>query len=353
VLGDLLPADLRDEGHARAAAARFDAGANGTADDWPVYRARLRRRRGHPLLGLATGLPSLDPALGGLSGLTFLGGSTGVGKSTLALSIAAHALRSDPGLGVLLYSLDMPKTVLYDRLMSMAAGVEYGALLGDTAAEGLDERLAEADGWLRTEVLPRLRIVEQLAVPEGKALAQVMVNDLNQFLGAAAAVAQVLVVDYSQLLPVPNDVTAALDADFHRVRAPQRVQDWSRTNDDPVGFPILAISDVRKGESGCTEIGVGDLMGSARLGYSAAAVRLLESDGEASPGPAMPVRLKVAKGRDGAICTQIDLLFEHTRSRFREAPRAGSPKRGGKAAKGKAAQKPDQGNIDPLAGLGG
>jgi hypothetical protein len=352
VLGDLLPEDFRQEGRAAHAEARFEDGANRTAaEDWPVYRARLQRRRGRPLLGLATGLPALDRALGGLRGLTYLGGGTGMGKTTLGLFIAAHALRARQDLGVLFYSLDMPKTVLYDRLLSQEAGVGYADLLGGTPTQGLEERLDEAERRLQTEVLPRLRVAEHLTLPEGKSLAQVMVDDLKELLESMPVAEVLVVVDYFQLLPVPDSITAALDADFYRVRSLQRVQACSRTNTNPVGFPILAISEVRKGESGRCEVGVGDLMGSARLGYSAEAVLLLEPCGEAEKGPVVPVRMKVAKGRDGATRTDIDLLFEHTKSRFKEAARPGGQKRGGKAAKSKPAQKPDSGKIDPLAGL--
>jgi hypothetical protein len=352
VLGDFIPADFRQEGHSIFAETCFDAGTNGTAaDDWPVYRARLRRRRGQPLLGLSTGLPSLDLALRGLRGLTFLGGGTGVGKSTLGLFLAAHALRKHPDLGVLFYSLDMPKTVLYDRLLSQEAGVEYGDLMADTAAPGNEERLDAAERRLRSEVLPRLRIVEHLSVPKESTLSWVMIADLNEFLELGTVTEVLIVVDYFQLLPVPDKITGGLDADFYRVRSLQQVQEGSRTNANPVGFPILAISEVRKGESGRTEIGVGDLMGSSRLGYSAESVLLLESPRDKIEGPVVPLHLKVAKGRDGAVRTQIDLLFEHTRSRFREAPPRRSPKQGGKPRKEPSTQKPDQEKIDPLAGL--
>jgi replicative DNA helicase len=276
-----------------------------------------------------------------------------MGKTTLGLFIAAHALRARQDLGVLFYSLDMPKTVLYDRLLSQEAGVEYADLLGGTPTQGLEERLDEAERRLLAEVLPRLRVAEDLALPEGKWLAQVMVDDLVRLLESMPVDEVLVVLDYFQLLPVPGHISAAVDADFYRVRSLQRVQQWSRTNTNPVGFPILAISEVRKGESGRSEVGVADLMGSARLGYSAEAVLLLEPAQETAEGSVVPVRVKVAKGRDGATRTDIDLLFEHTRSRFREAPQPRGPKGGGKAKKGGPAQKSDAAKIDPLAGLEG
>ncbi len=354
VLGDFIPTDFRREGRARLAELRFDDRTHGTAaDDWPVYRARLQRRRGRQLLGVSTGLPSLDVALRGLRGLAFLGGGTGVGKSTLALFVTAHAVRKHPDLGVLFYSLDMPKTVLFDRMLCLEAGVEYGDLIAEASAQGLQQRLDGAEAQLRSQVLPRLRIIERLSLKEGEILFRRIAADLNQFFDSAAVSPVLVIVDYFQLLPVPDAIGAGIDADFYRVQALQQVQQWSSTNQDPAGFPVLAISEVRKGESGRTEIGVADLMGTARLGYAAEAVLLLESRGEDDGGPVAPVRLKVAKGRDGAVRTQIDLLFEHTRSNFREAPQGRSSKKGGKSRKEAPARKPDQPPIDPLAGLEG
>jgi hypothetical protein len=354
VLGDFIPEEFRRQGHAIAAEARFDDGTNRTAaDDWPVYCERLRRRRGRPLLGLPTGLPPLDRALRGLRGLTFLGGGAGVGKSTLALFIAAHALRSDPDLGVLFYSLDMPKTVLYDRLLSQESGVEYGELMGDTAAAGIDDRLSEAEGRLHSELLPRLRIAERLAVGERQTTADAMIDDLAELMSSVPLRDVLIIVDYFQLLPVPDEITAALDADSYRVKSLQRVQGCGRSTGSPVGFPILAISEVRKGESGRAEISIGDLMGSARLAYSAESVLLLELTAGPAEGPVVPVQLKVAKARDGAARVRIELLFEHTRSRFREAPGPGRKKEAGTPRKGTKASKREGAKLDPLTGLEG
>jgi DnaB-like helicase C terminal domain len=352
VLGDLIPADFREKGHLIHADIRFNSGMNLTAaEDWAVYYRHLTKRRKEPMVGVSTGLPSLDSSLRGLHGLTFLGGGTGVGKSTLALFIAANALRKDPELAVLFYSLDMPKTVLYDRLVCQEAGIEYVELLTNTTP-GFLEQFKETGDRLLADVLPRLRIAEQLVVPKDKTLVRVIQEDINQLLEAVPCVQVLIIVDYFQLLPVPPQASDALDADFHRVRSLQQIQEWTRTNEDPIGYPILAISEVRKGESGRTEISVSDLMGSARLGYSAEAVLLLDSK-ENAEGPVVPVQLRVAKGRDGAVRSQIDLLFEHTKSRFREAPEARGKKQGGKSKKETPGQKTEPTNIDPFAGMEG
>ena len=354
ILGDLIPAEFRKQGHTKYAENCFDAGTyNTAADDWPVYLARLKHRRGHPLVGLSTGLPSLDLALRGLHGLNFLGGGTGVGKSTLALFIAVHALKKHLDLGVLFYSLDMPKTVLFDRLLCQETGVEYANLITtEPGDKGLKTPLEEADRRLNANVLPRLRIVEHLFVPKGKDLTQVVKDDLNQLAHSTAVMDTFIVVDYFQLLPVPEEIRDGVDADFYRVKALQQVQQWSRTNQNPAGVPILAISEVRKGESGRTEISIGDLMGSARLGYSAETVLLLEPSKDANDGSAVPVKLNVAKARDGAVRSKINLLFDHTRSQFREALSPRGSKKGNKT-KEQSSPQPRSSDTDPYTGLEG
>ena len=359
VLGDRIPSDFHDEGHLRFAQRCFNEGSNHTAEfDWPEYRRRLRQRQGS-LLGLSTGISSLDSALRGLRGLIFLGGSTGVGKSSLALFIAVQALQTQDDLGVIYYSLDMPKTVLYDRLLCQEAGVDFGELIKEQRAEDARTKLNEADKRLVKDILPRLRIIERISIDVSnpsafgaesrqQVLWEVIVEDLKQLIVATAVENVLVIVDYFQLLPVPRDVLGGLEADFYRVAALQRVQNWSRTNDDPIGFPILAITEVRKGESGRTELNSSDLMGSARLAYSAESVLLLEPTKEGNEGPVVPITLNIAKARDGSARTKINLLFEHTKSRFSEAPAPRSPKKGTKA-KGPANTE----KADPYAGLEG
>ena len=72
--------------------------------------------RAHPCV--STGFPALDRLLGGgLSpGLTVLGASPGLGKSTLALNIAQHAAAH--GSPVRYYSYEMPPKRLGMKLIT-------------------------------------------------------------------------------------------------------------------------------------------------------------------------------------------------------------------------------------------
>jgi hypothetical protein len=346
-LGIFLPEDFRTEARWVAANHAYHGGANPTArDDWPVYRAGLAQRQTSSLRGLATGLPGLDAASGGLHGLTFLGGETGTGKTTLALTVAVAALRRHPDLAALYLSLDMPKERLYDRLLCHEAGIRHADLVG--GANG--GRLDEADSRLRAEVLPRLRVVSRRAFDAtGPLTATAVGRHRDELLETSKARRALVVVDYFHLLRPPADLVSPADADAWRLELLQSLQGYGYGADTPDGDAVLAISEVRKGEHGRPALTVSDLMGSARLGYAADAVWLLEP----LPGPAdaetVRVALTIAKGRDGVRRSRLELLYEHTRSRFSEAGLGPADHlRGSRNRQAGTAAAP----LDPLAGLG-
>jgi hypothetical protein len=96
-------------------------------------------------------------------------------------------------------------------------------------------------------------------------------------------------------------------------------------------------------------------MGSARLGYGAECVLLLEQPREVDHASAtVPLTLTVAKGRDGMMRSTIPLIFHHTQSRFiedsflrqQEEPKVQKPVTS-RSTSGKNRNK-----VDPLAGAG-
>ena len=92
---------------------------------------KMRKNMGREgLSGLPTGLPKLDEKLGGLRGLTFVGADKGVGKTSLVLGMALAALKAREDLAVLIYSLDMSKTRIYERLFCCESGIDHRTLFG-------------------------------------------------------------------------------------------------------------------------------------------------------------------------------------------------------------------------------
>lgn len=79
------------------------------------------------LLGIETGIETLDKATMGLSGVVLLGGIAGQGKTSLALQIAYETcVRETP---VIFYSLEMPKRAIYTKILNRLSGVSYADIL--------------------------------------------------------------------------------------------------------------------------------------------------------------------------------------------------------------------------------
>ena len=148
-----------------------------------------------------------------------------------------------------------------------------------------------------------------------------MARGLKQQVGAEHCL---VIIDYLQLLPVPDTVARQgdLEADKYRVEIAQQVLDASKDQFDRPQDTVLAISEARKPTSSSQHHTWGtkieDLLGSARLGYSADGVLLLRpmSDdelqdnygsiggddkirGQLSDEGISPLMITLAKGRDG------------------------------------------------------
>lgn len=342
ILGDLvspclqqgLPWDgYRNAAHTTAAA------------DWPVYCQTLRTRCQRSPGGIGTGFGKLDASLGGLSGMIVIGGMPGIGKTTLALSLAIGALRRHRNLAVLHYLFDnMSKTTLYDRLVCQVAGIESSVLTKQSRDQDEQRRFDSAMKLLADDVLPRLRIVESNLGQEALDV-DVMRRSRDRLMEKASATCVLTIIDYFQRVNIPKEPTASLEADHRRIKLLDKFQAATRSAAMPAGDPLLVVSEVRKGESGRMELTTADLLGSSRLGYAPDAVLLLEqADGDANPAKSVvPLVLRIDKGRDRVTRTQIPLLFEHRLSRFRERGADDSTD----SFKETATNRPDR---DPFAG---
>jgi hypothetical protein len=346
IFRELIPLEFKEKLKSLQARWAYTTGSNPTAaEDWPVFLERLLAQRRRPLPGLSTGLQGLDDALGGLQGLTLLSGVAGVGKTSLALALALGALRQHPGIAVLLYSLEMSRTTILKRILCNYAGVDYRALVAAERSKADAERLEQAAEQLVKGVLPRLRIVgpEALPRPEGLTL-KLLLDHRSDLLSQTKAGQALIVVDQFQHLDVPPDVLDDVKADRCRMSLLAAAQAQTRTTAHPEGDPFLVIARLCK-DAGPTGLELADLLGSGDLGYIAGTVMFLEpakvnSDPAAA---AVPVVVRIAKGRDGVTRTTVPLLFDHTRSRFREPGKTN--------AKGKAGKAPASPlGLNPLAG---
>ncbi|WP_019558502.1 replicative DNA helicase [Thioalkalivibrio sp. ALE12] len=80
-------------------------------------------------MGIPTGFPSLDQTMGAMEGgeLVVVAGRPGMGKTTLAMNIAENAMLRDDR-SVLVFSLEMPRKELVNRMASSISALDMAAL---------------------------------------------------------------------------------------------------------------------------------------------------------------------------------------------------------------------------------
>jgi hypothetical protein len=323
VLGALIPDDLRIGVRQSLETKAYREGSNATAAaDWGAYRRLVRCRRRQPQRGLATGLEPLDDALGGgLRAVLFLGGDTWVGKTTLALTLTAGALRRCPDAAALVSSLEMPLTTIYDRLVCHAAGREYDALLPRAGTEEDEPWIEENLRQLEETVCPRLKVIDrQVLLFRGRPITRdMLIEDLLNLREAVNAREVLVVIDYFQLLGVSTTPGSALDADHQRLELIKEAHAAAESLNPGGANPFLVLAQVRKRDDRSGGLTLDDLLGSS-IKYSPDGVLFLEPRPSRGllPEPSIPVTLRLAKGRDGMTCKAIPLVFEYTRYRFSE-----------------------------------
>jgi len=99
--------------------------------------------------GVPTGFKDMDQVLAGLqrSDLFVLAARPSMGKTALALNIA-HNVALQAGLPVLLFSLEMSKEQLVDRMLAMESGVDAWALRTGNLTDSDFEKIGQAMGSL-------------------------------------------------------------------------------------------------------------------------------------------------------------------------------------------------------------
>ncbi len=99
--------------------------------------------------GVPTGFKDLDGILAGLqrSDLFILAARPSMGKTALALNLA-HNVAAKAGEAVLLFSLEMSKEQLVDRMLAMESGVDAWALRTGNLSDQDFERIGQAMGTL-------------------------------------------------------------------------------------------------------------------------------------------------------------------------------------------------------------
>lgn len=258
------------------------------AIDLSLERMYEARERGSRVTGLRTGFNELDSYLAGLqpSNLIVIGGRTSMGKTSLALNIAQHvALHEDTG--VLLFSMEMSKKELGDRLIQSQAHVDSSDFragrLSDiqvNSVEEAGERISKAKIYIDDEgdrSLAEIRSISRRAVAKGKV--------------------GLLVVDYIQLL-------------YGDGRTENRAQEMSKIARSlkvmamQLGVPVIAVSQLRRPPPGAArkEPTLEDLKETSSIEQAADVVLLLyrpEVDNPRNLELRGVAHVQVAKHRNG------------------------------------------------------
>src|SRR3989344_4583597 len=259
----------------------------------------LHKKKGG-LRGVSTGFWDLDGKLAGMqdSNLLILASRPGQGKTSLALNIAAHVAVSE-GLPVGIFSLEMSKEELVDRLLVSQAEVDAWKLKTGKLDDDDFDRLQEAMGVLADAPLfiddtPAANLMEirtkarRLQVESGLSL---------------------LIIDYLQLVHGRN-----LE---NRVQEVSEISQSLKNLARELKIPVIAVSQLSRAveQRGTKRPQLADLRESGAIEQDADVVMFLWRP---DPENIEQVKLDIQKHRNGPT-GDIDLIFKADRVKFYSA----------------------------------
>jgi replicative DNA helicase len=119
---------------------------------WPAMeRIEALQRSGKTITGVPTGFVDLDGLTSGFqpSELVIVAARPSMGKTALVLNIAAHAATASPAVGVAIFSLEMSKDAVVQRLLTAEALVDSSRVRRSALRDADFTRLARAAGILQ------------------------------------------------------------------------------------------------------------------------------------------------------------------------------------------------------------
>ena len=246
-----------------------------TLQDWDAHPLEPGRVR-----GLASGLRNLDAITGGLlPGYHIVAGRAGMGKTALALQIAANI--ASAGKPVFYLTFEISPDLLVLRLASARCGVPV--------IDGYTRNLKPGDAanlWQATQQVGRWPLEFYAGSPQ-----------LSQVVAAMHRTARTL---KPALIVIDN--LGHLTAGERPLREYEELNLVSRqvkTTANALGLPILALHQLSRGVEGREDKrpGLADLRGSGHLEQDADTVCLLYRPGYYNAGAATEFSVEIAKNR--------------------------------------------------------
>jgi replicative DNA helicase len=250
------------------------------------------------LRGVPTGFKDLDNTLAGMqnSNLLILAARPGVGKTALALNIAQNATVKE-GLPVGIFSLEMSKEELVDRLLVAQADIDAWRLKTGRLDEEDFTKLSEAMGILAEAPL-YIDDTPALSILEMRTKARRLISEHNL---------RLLIVDYLQLMRSPRERES-------RVWEVSEISQGLKNLARELKIPVLAVSQLSRAveQRGRKRPQLADLRESGAIEQDADVVMFLWREDEEDMEN---VELEVAKHRNGPL-RRLKLRFRGDRIRF-------------------------------------
>lgn len=292
------------------------------------------------LIGIETGLADLDRATMGLSGVILLGGTAGVGKTSLALQIAYEAC--EKGTPIIFYSLEMPKMAIYTKILNRLSRVGFSDILlkgrpyldpeaknNDLMGEEVDYKALftkdEKDGLKQAQdrlikIADRLYIRSQER-DEAPINFKTLEAEINLVKAKHNAEKVLVVIDHLQVFDFREKET---DKASDQIDKESKIINGFKKVAEKTDTPILLIS--QKNKEGMKKDGskfsssLSDIKGSVDLIYLADVVIFMESENESDDerifsNGIKKIKIRIVKNRYNEP-QELNFIFDGKNSNF-------------------------------------
>lgn len=255
--------------------------------------------------GVATGYKDLDNILAGMqkSDLLILAARPSMGKTALALNIAHNVALRDK-LPVLLFSLEMSKEQLVDRLLAMESGVDAWALRTGNLTDTDFEKIGQAMGALSEA---EMFIDDTPSITVGELRTKARREAHKRELG-------LIVVDYLQLMS-----GGRFGGDGNRVQEISEISRGLKSVARELNVPLMALSQLsRSVESRSPQIPqLADLRESGSIEQDADVVAFIYREDYYNPESERKnvTDIFIKKHRNGPV-GNIELYFDRDKQKF-------------------------------------